>query len=129
MHVRVSGEVAAIINQLREAVERERLPRPVRLEVAGAVRRAIIPKLRPGRKNPNIESAWPDYQRGVRGLKLYRRHIPDHGRMNQYRRIAEENRLLDGLRKRARRMQDQSRGEQITQNAPKALAEAPEAGH
>jgi hypothetical protein len=101
--------VACAIDTLRETVDREHLTRSARLQVVTRVRQAIVPKRKPGRKNPNLDSAWPDYQRGVRGLKLYRRHIPDHGRMNQYHRAAEENRLLDGLRKRARRLQERVR--------------------
>ena len=100
--------VVCAIDTLRETVDREHLPRSARLQVVTRVRQVIVPKRKPGRKNPNIDSAWQDYQRGVRGLKLYRRHIPGHGRMNQYHRAAEENRLLDGLRKRARRMQEQA---------------------
>jgi hypothetical protein len=104
----ISEDVDAIMERLRETVDQEALPYAVRFKVVSAVRQAIIPKRKPGRKNPNIDSAWPDYQRGVRGLKLYQRHIPGHSTMNQYHRAAEENRVLDGLRKRARRLQEQA---------------------
>jgi len=99
--------VAAAIDRLREIVNAGRMTRGARLLVATAVRRAVVPRRKPGRKNPNIDSAWPDYQRGVRGLKLYQRHIPGHANMNRYHRSAEEHRLLDGLRKRASRLKEQ----------------------
>jgi hypothetical protein len=106
--VRMPEPVVCVIDTLRETVDQEQLPRSARLQVVTRVRQAIVPKRKPGRKNPNIDSAWQDYQRGVRGLKLYRRHIPGHAMMNRYHRAAEENRLLDGLRKRARRLQERT---------------------
>ena len=99
----VPRTVHAAIEHLCETVDQEQLAYEGRLAAVAEVRRRIVPRRKPGKKSPNIDSAWPDFQRGLRGLPLYQKHIPDHQKMNQYRRSAEENRLRDGLRKRARR--------------------------
>ena len=121
--------VRAVIDRLREILDQEALSHAVRLNVVSAVRQAIIPKRKPGRKNPNIDSAWQDYQRGLHGVNLYKRHIPGLSTMNQYHRAAEQNRLVDGLRKRARRFQEQA-GRRTTEalDTSIALRAKPESG-
>jgi hypothetical protein len=102
MNAQVPEPILAIIGRLKQSVEEVLLPRAVRLNIVTLVRCSLIPPSKPGRKNPAIDAAWPEYERGVRGIRLFR-HIQGHSDMNQYHRRAVENRLLDGLRKRAAR--------------------------
>lgn len=95
--------VCAAVDALRDAVEHANLSRRVRLLVAAVVRKEIVPKRKPGRKNRRIDRAYADYKAGKRGLKLYRRHIPRLAKMSRWRRRIEQNRLLKTLQKRAER--------------------------
>jgi hypothetical protein len=58
----------------------------------------------PGRKeSQRITAALFDYDAGLRGIELYKRHIPRYDSMNRYRRRCETQRLNDALHKRQRR--------------------------
>jgi hypothetical protein len=58
----------------------------------------------PGRKeNQRITAALSAYDAGLRGIELYRRHIPRYDSMNRYRRRYEIQKLNDALHKRQRR--------------------------
>ena len=103
--------VAAVVDLLRQAVDRNGLPHAARIKVVAAVRHAIISKIVPknrrqGYKCPRrrqIDKAYPDYKAGMRGLKLFRKHIPNFARLSRWRRKEERDRLLKALQKRAER--------------------------
>jgi hypothetical protein len=96
--------VAALVDLLGKAADELELPYAVRLKAAVAARRAILPRKTPGKKSDHrIDNAYTDYRTGVRGLELYRKHIPHHDRLSRWRRVAEEHRLLKNLQKRAQR--------------------------
>jgi hypothetical protein len=96
--------VANAVDLLRRATDQEQLPHAVRLRILTAVRCAILPKRTPGKKKDNrLDKAFGDYKAGVRGLELYRAHIPRHDKMSRWRRQAEERRLVKNLQKRSER--------------------------
>jgi len=55
--------VVCAIDTLRETVDREHLPRSARLQVVYPRSPSYRSKESPA-KNPSIDSAWQDYQRG-----------------------------------------------------------------
>lgn len=95
--------IAVLIVQIHRIADQELLPKPVRLEVVSALDHAIIPRRTPGPKNERTDLAYKDYRAGVRGLELYRKHIPNFGKLSRWRRAVEQNRLLKALQKRAER--------------------------
>jgi len=108
------------ISRLQETVEREQLPRSVRQAVIVAVRRAVLP--RQGRRtDPHIDAACADYQAGMRGLELFRKHIPAHNAMSRYRRLAEERRLMNNIHQRFCRERKAARKPPTSQRPKNAL--------
>ena len=99
----IPSAVVSVMEQLRETVDQAGLPRAIRLKVAGAVRLAIVPRRKPGRKDQRLDKADADYRAGMRGLDLFRKHIPRHDKLNRWHRKAEQSRLLKALQKRAER--------------------------
>ena len=83
------------------------LSRNDRLKAVTAFRRALVPQSRPGRRpKDKITAAHRDWKDGLRGVPLYRKHIPGWERHSQWRRRAEEQRLMDSIRKRERRARE-----------------------
>jgi hypothetical protein len=100
----VPQAIAALIDLLRQAADREALPRDARLDVVSAVRRAIVHKRKAGRKSDErLDPAYADFRTGTRGLALYRKHIPNFRKLSRWRRRVEGDRLLKTLNKRAER--------------------------
>ena len=99
----IPSAVVSVMEQLRQTVDHAGLPRTTRLKVAVAVRLAIVPKRKPGRKNQRLDKADADYRAGTRGLDLFRKHIPRHDKLSKWRRAYEQRKLLNTLEKRAER--------------------------
>lgn len=100
---RITQPMRTAIDAFRQAVEREGLSRPARVLVAEVARREIVPRRTPGRKNERMDLAYADYRAGMRGLDLYRKHIPNFAKLSRWRRIVEQSRLSNTLRKRSER--------------------------
>lgn len=99
-----SQAVTALIDQLRETVDQEGLSFTLRLKVVSAVRSAIVPKRKPGRrKEQRLNRAYADYKAQVRGLKLFAEHIPQHDKLSRWQRSVEQRRLMAALQQRASR--------------------------
>jgi hypothetical protein len=80
------------------------LERRDRLKIATAFRRQLIPPRPPGRRPKEaITAAHRDWKAGVRGLELFRRHIPDFDKKGHWRRKGESQALMDAIRTRHRR--------------------------
>ena len=78
--------------------------RRLRQKVPVAFRHGVFPVKRPGRRRKEgITAALKDWKEGMRGVELYRKHIPEWERHNRYRRSYEARRLLDAIRSRERR--------------------------
>ena len=102
----IPSAVFSVIEQLRETVDHAGLPRAIRLKVSGAVRHAIVPAIVPKRKpskRNRIDGAYADYRAGMRGLDLFRKHVPRHDKLSKWRRAYEQRKLLKTLEKRAER--------------------------
>lgn len=99
----VPDEVVPIIDLLRVTVDRADFPYEMRLVIAAAVRRAIVPQRKPGKKDHRLDKAYADYKAGMRGLALFCKYIPNLDRLSRWRRTIEQNRLLKTLQKRAER--------------------------
>lgn len=100
--------VVSLVDLLRQAVDGEGLPHAARLKVVAAVRHAIIPKIvaknkTRSKKRQRLDAAYADHKAGVRGLELFRKHIPNLAKLSRWRRRIEQNRLLKALQKRAER--------------------------
>jgi len=103
MNTRIPELVRAAVEQLRRAVEQAQLPYSVRARLARSIRRRIVPRRKPGPKNSRLDAAYRDYRAGSRGMPLYRKHIPGHDKMSQWRRAYRQRRLMNALQKRASR--------------------------
>ena len=103
MSARIPEPVRAAVEQLREAVDQEHLPYSVRDRLARSIRRQLVPRRKPGPKGSRLDGAYQDYQAGMRGLPLYRKHIRGHDHMSLWRRAFKERRLLNALQKRTSR--------------------------
>ena len=103
MSVRIPAAVVAAVQGLREAVDREGLPYSLRVRLALALKRELVPRRKPGPRCSRLDAAYDDYRVGVRGLELFRKHIPNHDKLSQWRRATKEKRLLNALQKRASR--------------------------
>jgi hypothetical protein len=107
----VPRDIAAVVDLLRQAVDREGLRDAARRRVLAAVRHAIITRIiskntRYGKKcqrRRQIDRAYPDYKVGVRGLALFRKHIPNFAKLSRWRRKEEQSRLVKALQKRTER--------------------------
>jgi hypothetical protein len=80
------------------------LGRSQRMKALVALRRVLFPPKRPGRKRKELVTAahrnWKD---GVRGLALFRVHIPGWEKHSRWRRKTEERALMDAIHTRDRR--------------------------
>ena len=90
MSAHIPEAVGAAVDRLREAVDSEHLPYGLRVLVARAVKRGIVPRRKPGPKCSRLDGAYEDYRAGMRGLELFRKHIPHHDKLSQWRRTAAE---------------------------------------
>lgn len=96
--------INGLIHRLRQAADNETLSRDDRLDTVSAVRHAIVPRRRPGKKkDQRIDEAYADFTAGMRGLKLYRKHIRGFARLSRWRRKVEVKRLMDNLYQRQSR--------------------------
>jgi hypothetical protein len=111
----ISEPVAAALHELKETIDGEKLSRASRLKVLAAVRRAIVLNGKPGRKHDRIDSAYADYKGGMKGLPLFRKHIPHHDRLSQWRRPILEKRLMNAIHQRAKRERQRQRRVAIRQ--------------
>lgn len=81
-------------------------PRRLRSLVV-AFRRQLLPPGKPGRKrSKEITAACADWAAGMRGMALYRKHIPRFDRMGHWERKVKIRALLDAIRARQRREQN-----------------------
>jgi hypothetical protein len=82
----------------------ESLTRDEWIQVVRAFGSAIVPKRKAGRpRKAQVTAALADWKAGMRGVDLYRKHIPGWQSHNRYRRMAEQKSLLDAIRSRRRR--------------------------
>ncbi len=82
----------------------DRLLRRDRMKAVATFRRVLIPAKRPGRRpKETITAAYRDWTMGMRGVELFRTHIPGWTRHNYWRRKAESQSLMDAIHTRARR--------------------------
>jgi hypothetical protein len=80
------------------------LGRKARMKALGALRRVLFPPRRPGRKcKEAVTRAHIDWKNGLRGVALYRAHIPGWEKHSSWRRTAEARALMDAIRTRDRR--------------------------
>lgn len=87
-----------IVNEFGQLDRRERVG------IIRVFRSQLIPPRKPGRRpSKEVTAAHEDWQAGMRGTELYRKHIPGFDRMNRYRRNAMIRALLDAIRSRERR--------------------------
>ncbi len=80
------------------------LDRPERLKLVKAFRAVLIPRKAPGRKRrKEITAAYADWKLGMKGLPLYRKHIPGFEKLSHWRRREKSRALMDAIRTRQRR--------------------------
>ncbi len=79
------------------------LSRKDRERITAAFRRVLFPPKKAGRpRSPQVTSAWQDWKNGTRGVKLYRRHIPNYASMSNAERAVAVRTLMSSVRKRQR---------------------------
>ena len=93
--------ITGLIDQLRNAADEEKLSSNARRAVISAVRRAVLP--RPKKTMNSLDSAYEDYKCRLRGIELYRKHIPGYEKLGRWRRQRAQHRLSQALATRAER--------------------------
>ncbi len=74
------------------------------LRIVSAFRITLILHRRRGRKRKAVvTAAHADYKSGMRGVALYRKHIPRFASMSHWEREVRTRRLMDAIRNRERR--------------------------
>jgi hypothetical protein len=74
------------------------------LRLVSAFRAGIVPRRRAGRRpKPQVTAAYLDWKAGMRGVTLFRKHIPGWEGHHRYRKIGEQKTLMDAIRSRSRR--------------------------
>ena len=59
-------------------------------------RAGVVPRRKDGRRlKPQVTAAYLDWKSGMRGVALYREHIPAWQSYNRYRRMPEQKALMD----------------------------------
>lgn len=103
---RITEARAAVIESgQRIAAEFGDLDRRERVRLTTLFRRQLIPPGKPGRRrSKEITAAYSDWKSGMRGLALYRKHLPGFDRMNHYKRKVKTTALMDAIRSRERRV-------------------------
>jgi hypothetical protein len=75
-----------------------------RRRIVRTFRSALIPRRRAGRKqSETITAAYEAWKGGMRGVALFRNHIPHWDRLSRWRRKAERRSLMDAIYSRNRR--------------------------
>lgn len=78
----------------------------LRRKVVGVFRRQLLPPGKPGPKfKKEITAAFVDWQAGLRGIALYRKHVPGFNQMSHWKRRGKMHALREALRARARRQE------------------------
>jgi hypothetical protein len=74
------------------------------LKLVSVFRAGVVPRRRAGRRpKPQVTAAYLDWKAGMRGVALFRKHIPGWDKHNRYHRIGEQKELMDAIRSRRRR--------------------------
>jgi len=98
------GRAAACDVGQRLVGKLETLSRKERLKIVRAFRSQLIPAGKPGRKrHQEITAAHADWKNGLRGLALYRQHIPRFEQLGYWERKGKMHALKDAIRSRDRR--------------------------
>src|SRR5215831_1211577 len=75
-----------------------------RRAVVRAFRRVLLPPGPPGRReSEQVTRAYRDWRAGVRGIALFKAHIPRWTGLNYYARQFKAQRLMQAIRKRRHR--------------------------
>ncbi len=97
-------EIAVDAARQIQAAVRPTIERRDALRIVSAFRSTLIPQGRRGRKQKTaITAAHADYTNDMRGMELYRKHIPRFADMGYWERKGKARRLMDAIRNRARR--------------------------
>ena len=97
-------EIAVDAARKIQTAVRQPIERRDALRIVSAFRSTLIPHGRRGRKQKAvITAAHADYKRGMRGIPLFRNHIPRFDRMGHWEREVKTRRLMDAIRTRERR--------------------------
>ncbi len=99
------AEMAAAVTAIVDGAERYGFSRPKRLRTARFIHRRLVPPKGPsGRpRQRRLDAALVDYENGVRGVALYKKHIPNWDRLSKWQRRIAQERLSNALTKRRTR--------------------------
>ena len=75
-----------------------------RIKILSAFKRRLIPASRSGRRpKETVTAAYRDWKAGMRGVELYRKHIPGWDKHSRWRRRVEQEALRAAIHTRKRR--------------------------
>ena len=96
----IAKEAASVaVSRLGPSPDRRQLHK-----LLSAFRRVLFPVKPPGRRRKEgITAAHRDWKNGMRGVELYRKHIPGWEKHSRWRRAGEQRALRDAIRSRERR--------------------------
>jgi hypothetical protein len=111
---RQNNGVPAVFATAEEAVARvandlhrqhgEGLTREQWLKLVSVFRAGVLPGRRAGRRpKSQVTAAYLYWKAGMRGVALFRKHIPGWEKHNRYHRMGEQKELMDAIRGRHRR--------------------------
>ena len=85
----------------------QRLTRDECVKLVSVLRAGLVPRRRAGRRpKPQVTAAYLDWKAGMRGVALFRKHIPGWEGHHRYRKIGEQKALMDAIRSRSRRQRN-----------------------
>ena len=85
----------------------ELLTRDEGLRLVSVFRAGVVPRRRAGRRlKPQVTAAYLDWNAGMRGVALFRKHVPGWEGHHRYRRMGEQKALMDPIRSRSRRQRN-----------------------
>lgn len=97
--------------ELRDAVAQRELSGRQRAQLDRFLAAILKPTHRPGRKpSARVGEAHRDFAAGMRGIPLFRKHIPNFEKLSRWRRRIEQRRLMDAIHKRASRARQKQSG-------------------
>jgi hypothetical protein len=103
---------ARAAHDIRRQFGGEGLTREQCLKLVSVFRAGVVPRRKAGRRpKPQVTAAYLDWKTGMRGVALFRKHIPGWDKHNRYHRIGEQKELLDAIRSRYRRERTSSHKE------------------
>jgi hypothetical protein len=115
-------ELAQALEALRQAIAQHQLSTRQMVRLLHSIRSISRRPPQPQRltRTQELNKADRDYSAGIRGVALFRKHIPGLAKLSRWRRLAKQKTLMNSLHKRASRAR--AKEKESSMSAPTADA-------